>query len=98
MSMQPKGLPVVPAQTAAVARAAFPKGSLPIRVRDRLAGMFADEPFAARPRSQAGTGSSGRTVFIPRPSCPMDTAEHIPGDRLRFRAGGRHNRTTGQPS
>ncbi|MGW2370442.1 transposase [Streptomyces sp. NPDC001667] len=29
-----------------MARAAFPKGSLPIRVRDRLAGVFADEPFA----------------------------------------------------
>ncbi|GAA3478123.1 hypothetical protein GCM10018966_026530 [Streptomyces yanii] len=44
--MQPKGLPAVPAQTEAVARAAFPKGSLPIRVRDRLAEVFADEPFA----------------------------------------------------
>jgi transposase len=46
MSLQPKGLPSVPGQTAAVARAAFPKGSLPIRVRDRLAEVFADEPFA----------------------------------------------------
>ncbi|MFK0297484.1 transposase [Streptomyces sp. NPDC090442] len=46
MSMQPRGLPPVPEQTAVVARAAFPKGSLAIRVRDRLAGVFADEPFA----------------------------------------------------
>ncbi|WP_216373105.1 transposase [Streptomyces tailanensis] len=30
----------------AVARAAFPKGSLAIRVRDRLAEVFADDPFA----------------------------------------------------
>ncbi|MBN0049300.1 IS1182 family transposase, partial [Streptomyces actuosus] len=45
MSLQSKGLPAVPEQTAAVARAAFPKGSLPIRVRDRLAEVFADEPF-----------------------------------------------------
>ncbi|MGW3985454.1 transposase, partial [Streptomyces mirabilis] len=44
--MRPKGLPEVPAQTAAVARAAFPQGSLAIRVRDRLAEVFADEPFA----------------------------------------------------
>nr|WP_234042188.1 transposase [Streptomyces marianii] len=44
MSLQPKGLPEVPEQTAAVAWAAFPKGSLPIRVRDRLAEV-ADEPF-----------------------------------------------------
>ena len=46
MSMQAKGLPVVPDQTVATAHAAFPGGSLPIRVRDHLAAVFADEPFA----------------------------------------------------
>ncbi|WP_406723496.1 IS1182 family transposase [Streptomyces sp. GD-15H] len=46
MSLQPKGLPKIPEQTAVVARAAFPKGSLAIRVRDHLAEVFADEPFA----------------------------------------------------
>jgi len=46
MSMRPVGLPEVPEQTVMVARAAFPKGSLAIRVRDRLAEVFADEPFA----------------------------------------------------
>lgn len=44
--MRPKGLPEVPEQAAAVARAAFPRGSLAMRVRDRLAEVFADEPFA----------------------------------------------------
>lgn len=46
MSMQPKGLPVIPEQTVATARAAFPGGSLPTRVRDHLAAVFVDEPFA----------------------------------------------------
>ncbi|MBL3671615.1 transposase [Streptomyces sp. M2CJ-2] len=46
MSMLPVGLPEIPEQTVAVARAAFPKGSLPVRVRDRLAEVFVDEPFA----------------------------------------------------
>ncbi|MFF3519071.1 transposase, partial [Streptomyces sp. NPDC002573] len=46
MSLQSGGLPPVPEQTARTARAAFPKGSLPMRVRDHLAGVFADEPFA----------------------------------------------------
>ncbi|WP_327379067.1 transposase (plasmid) [Streptomyces sp. NBC_01216] len=46
MSMRPVGLPEVPEQTVMVARAAFPKGSLAIRVRDRLAEVFVDEPFA----------------------------------------------------
>ncbi|MEU5307075.1 IS1182 family transposase [Streptomyces noursei] len=45
MSMRPRGLPPVPEQTVAIARAAFPDGSLAIRVRDRLAEVFADEPF-----------------------------------------------------
>jgi transposase len=47
MSMRPKGLPEVPERTVMVARAAFPKGSLAMRVRDRLAEVFADEPFAS---------------------------------------------------
>ena len=46
MSMRPVGLPEIPEQTVAVARAAFPKGSPAIRVRDRLSGVFADEPFS----------------------------------------------------
>jgi transposase len=46
MSMRPVGLPEIPEQTVVVARAAFPKGSLAIRVRDHLAEVFVDEPFA----------------------------------------------------
>jgi transposase len=46
MSLRPKGLPEIPGQTARVARAAFgAEGSLAMRVRDRLAEVFADEPF-----------------------------------------------------
>ncbi|MFJ6054855.1 transposase, partial [Streptomyces sp. NPDC092307] len=44
--MRPVGLPEIPEQTVVVARSAFPKGSLAIRARDRLAGVFADSPFA----------------------------------------------------
>jgi Transposase and inactivated derivatives len=47
MSMQPRPWPRVPEQTAVVARAAFPKGSLAMRVRDELGEVFADERFAA---------------------------------------------------
>lgn len=46
MSMQPKGPGEIPAETVRVARAAFPKGSLAIRVRDELGPMFRDEDFA----------------------------------------------------
>ena len=46
MSMQPKEPGKVPAETVRVARAAFPKGSLAIRLRDELGMLFADEQFA----------------------------------------------------
>lgn len=44
--MQPKGAGEIPAETVRVARAAFPKGSLAIRVRDELGPLFTDEEFA----------------------------------------------------
>jgi transposase len=47
MSVQPRPWPEVPEQTAAVARAAFPKGTLAMRVRDELPGLFADEQFVS---------------------------------------------------
>lgn len=46
VSMQPSGPSEVPAETVRVARAAFPKGSLAIRVRDELGQLFDDEEFA----------------------------------------------------
>ncbi|MEU6237207.1 transposase [Kitasatospora sp. NPDC047058] len=45
--MRAAGLPEAPEQTALVAAAAFPKGTLAMRVRQELADVFADEPFAS---------------------------------------------------
>ena len=47
MSMQPASIPPVPDETAGVARAAFPKGSLYLRLRDKLGAIYEDEGFAA---------------------------------------------------
>jgi transposase len=47
MSMQPRPWPGVPVLTVQVVRAAFPGGSLAIRVRDRLGAWCADEVFGA---------------------------------------------------
>ena len=47
MSMHPRPLAQVPEQTAIVAKAAFPKGSLPMSVRDQLGEVFADAEFAS---------------------------------------------------
>ncbi|MFB7477275.1 IS1182 family transposase [Kitasatospora sp. NPDC056184] len=46
MSMRAGGPGEVPAETVRVARAAFPKGSLAIRIRDELGVLFTDERFA----------------------------------------------------
>jgi transposase len=46
MSLHPNGLTEIPAETARVARAAFPKGCLVMRVRDALGVLFTDEQFA----------------------------------------------------
>jgi transposase len=44
--MRPEEPGEVPAETVRVARAAFPKGSLAIQVRDELGVLFTDEQFA----------------------------------------------------
>jgi transposase len=46
MSMRPRPSHAIPATTAQVARAAFPKGCLAIRIRDALGALFDDEQFA----------------------------------------------------
>src|SRR4249919_2133431 len=45
MSLQPRRLPEVPADTARAARAAFPKGSVAIRIRDELGEVWSDQRF-----------------------------------------------------
>jgi transposase len=46
MSLKPFSAGVVPERTASVARAAFPKGSLCIRIFDELGTIFQDQDFA----------------------------------------------------
>lgn len=46
MSLQPRPWPEVPAETARIAKRAFRKGSLAIRIRDELGGWCDDEEFA----------------------------------------------------
>lgn len=46
MSVRPGAWPEVPGQTAAVARAAFPRGSLAMGVRDHLGAWWRDADFA----------------------------------------------------
>lgn len=47
MSLKPTAIPSVPEETARVARAAFPKGSLYLRFRDELGVLYEDADFTA---------------------------------------------------
>src|SRR5439155_26696773 len=47
MSMYPRELGTIPQETVRVARAACPKGTLAMRLRDALGDLYQDEQFAA---------------------------------------------------
>jgi transposase len=47
MSLRPQAVEPVPVLTAKVARAAFPKGNLYLKMRDELGTLFTDEDFTA---------------------------------------------------
>ncbi|RGD59583.1 IS1182 family transposase [Kitasatospora xanthocidica] len=65
MSVQHEGLAVVPEETARVARAAFPRGCLAIRLRDELGVVFTDEQFAGLfPVRGRPAWSPGRLALI----------------------------------
>lgn len=59
MSIRPRPVPEVPEGTALVARAAFPRGTLAMRVRDLLGPVFQDEHYAA------AFGARGRPGIAP---------------------------------
>ena len=46
MSLHLEPIPVVPEETVRVARAAFPKGNLYLKMRDELGTFYKDEDFA----------------------------------------------------
>jgi transposase len=46
MSLNPRPLGPVPAATAQVARAAFPRGNVYLRLREELGTVFSDDDFA----------------------------------------------------
>src|SRR3712207_1680030 len=47
MTLHPQAVYTVPEATARVARAAFPKGTLCLRLHDELGRLYADQDFAA---------------------------------------------------
>lgn len=72
MSMRSDSGAEVPDLTRDVARAAFPKGCLAMRIRDGLGPLFSDEDFKAafgvrgRPRDLARPAGPGQRLAVPR--------------------------------
>lgn len=65
MSLQARKLGEVPDETARVARAAFPKGSLAMRIRDELGELFSDADFAGLyPARGKPAWSPGRLTLV----------------------------------
>ena len=46
MSLKPQAISPVPEETARIARAAYPKGNVYMRMRDESGSIYEDESFA----------------------------------------------------
>jgi transposase len=57
MSLKPLPIPPVPSATARVARAAFPKGNLCMKLRERVGTILHDEDFVALFAKDGAPGS-----------------------------------------
>ncbi len=45
MSLRPSPIPAIPAETARIARAAFPQGNIYMQLKDELGSIYEDEAF-----------------------------------------------------
>jgi transposase len=74
MSLQPQVLCLIPEETARVARAAYPKGNLYMRIRDELGTLYKDERFADLfPRCGQSAEAPWRLLLV----CLMQFAEGL---------------------
>src|ERR1700757_1244899 len=64
MSLRPQAPPAVPEETRRIARAAFPKGTLCLRIADALGPVYQDSQFAALfPRRGRPAEAPGRLAL-----------------------------------
>ncbi len=74
MSLKPSPIPAVPEETARIARAAFPKGNIYLRMRDELGVIYADEIFVPlSPRRGQPAEAPWRLVLV----CILQFAEGL---------------------
>lgn len=86
MSLKPSPFGEVPPLTAKIARAAFPKGSLCLRIRDTLGPVFTDDQFAELfPRRGRPGLSPARLAWVLVPQFAEDLTDREAADAARSR-------------
>jgi transposase len=86
MSLEPRSDDGVPEVTARVVRAAFPKGTLAVRIREALGPLFADEDFAAAfPRSGRPAASPGALALVSVLQYAEGLSDRQAADQVRAR-------------
>lgn len=86
MSLKPHPIPPVPEETARVARAAYPKGNLYMRIRDELGTIYQDESFAHLfPRGGQPAEAPWRLLLV----CLMQFAEGLSDEQAAEAVRGR---------
>lgn len=86
MSLEPRADDGVPEVTARVVRAAFPKGTLAIRIREALGPLFADEDFAAAfPRRGRPAASPGALALVSVLQFAEGLSDRQAADQVRAR-------------
>ena len=80
--LQAHGVPEIPAETVKIARAAFPKGSLAMKLRDELGMIYTDEQFSDLfPERGQPAASPARLALV----IVLQFAEGLPGPASRRR-------------
>src|SRR5579859_7866532 len=87
MSMlRPEPIAAVPEETTRVARAAFPKGNLYVRLADEMGAIFADERFAdLYPRHGQPSLAPWRLVLVTILQFAEDLSDRQAADAVRSR-------------
>lgn len=86
MSLHPQDPPTVPDETRRVARAAFPKGTLCLRIADALGPVYQDRQFAALfPRRGQPAAAPGRLALAVVLQFMEDLSDREAADAVRGR-------------
>ncbi|MFD8601439.1 IS1182 family transposase [Streptomyces globisporus] len=89
--MHAKKIDGVPEETARVARAAFPKGSLAMRIRDELGELFPDADFAGLyPARGKPAWSPGRLALVSIMQFAEGVWDRQAADAVRGRLDGKY--------